>query len=311
MTRWLHQPGKGFSLIELTVAIVVIALAAPPLTALIYNVMTQGTQTDKRTAASALAKGLMEEILSNPFEDPQLAPGSFGTEEGTRADYDDIDDYDGLSQSPPADSLGSPLTQFSAFRSQALVENVNPEDVNGPAAADGSTNFKRVTATVSWDSAAGLVRLVGLASNFSQASAPQPGLTFLNRVNCSAENLEFRVRNDTGQAIYLSHVTAAWTAPTAYYEQITVNAEGYQNYAVVWDYAQRNSVRNESSSAAMFNQGLIVLIPAGTVMDIKIHNFYNNRKGSASAMNVKNTPFSVELWAAPDRYLPITIPPLP
>ncbi len=302
---------SGLSLIELTVAIVIVAIAAPPMTALIYNVMTQGTQTDKRTAASALAKGLMEEILSKAFEDPLLAPGSFGTEEGTRADYDDIDDYDGLSQSPPADSLGSPLTQFSAFRSQVLVENVTPEDVNGLAAADGSTNFKRVTVTVSWDNAAGLVRLVGLASNFTQADAPKPGLTFLNRVNCSTEDLEFRVRNDTGQTIYLSHVTASWTAPTAYYEQITVNAEGYQNYAVVWDYAQRNSVRNETGSIAMFNQGLIVLIPAGTVMDIKIHNFYNNRKGGGRARNVEDTTFTVELWAAPDRYLPITIPPLP
>ena len=119
------------------------------------------------------------------------------------------------------------------------------------------------------------------------------------------------VRPSTGQTIYLSHVTASWTAPTAYYEQITVNAEGYQNYAVVWDYAQRNSVRNETGSIAMFNQGLIVLIPAGTVMDIKIHNFYNNRKGGGRARNVEDTTFTVELWAAPDRYLPITIPPLP
>ena len=102
----------AISLIELTVSIAVVALAAPPITKLIAETVTANAHISNNTRAMMLANGLMEEVLSKNYEDPQAASGSFGTEEASRALFDDVDDYHGLNVSPPRDSLGNVLADF-------------------------------------------------------------------------------------------------------------------------------------------------------------------------------------------------------
>ena len=90
------------------------------------------------------------------FEDPDLGAGSFGTEEASRSAYDDIDDYDGLSNSPPERINGTALSDYGGVTRSATVDNVlltDPDPVTPEA--DGSTDFKRIRVTVAWTGGGG------------------------------------------------------------------------------------------------------------------------------------------------------------
>lgn len=79
---------------------------------------------------------------------------SFGPEEGSRAAYDDVDDFDGLSNSPPERIDGTALSDYGGFTRSVTVDNVTaavPDPVTPEA--DGSTEFKRIRVTVTWTGA--------------------------------------------------------------------------------------------------------------------------------------------------------------
>lgn len=104
-----------------------------------------------------LAQDLMEEIASKPYEDPTAGAGSFGTEEASRINYDDVDDYDSYGpNTPPEDVQGNDMNDYSTFTRSVTVVNVtdvglaNMPRTSLAAQADGSTNFKLVSVTVSW-----------------------------------------------------------------------------------------------------------------------------------------------------------------
>lgn len=253
----------------------------------------------------------MEEILSKSFEDPDGASGSFGTEEASRADYDDVDDYDGLDVCPPQDSQGSALSGYAGFRTQVTVENVPAATPGGAAQADGSTNFKRVTVTVSSEDGSSTVQLVGLSSSFGTDNALS-GLTFTKREQVDpgkdgvADDVTFVFRNDTGQAFYATHLVATWASPTAYYEEIRFKIEGGTDYTEVWKSKNHNNVRVGSGDTAMFNQGDVVLIPADATVKVEIKKF-RDAKAGGDRVAMPEAVFGIEIYAAPNIYQPFTV----
>ena len=300
---------NGFSLVEVIVLLVVISIAAAPMTTLLYQTLSDRAHASMQIMATSLAQGVMEEILSKDYEDPDGSPGSFGTEEGARINYDDVDDYDGLDNTPPRDSQGNALSSFSGFRTRVVVENVAAASPGGSAEPDASTDFKRVTVTVSWNDGSKLVRLLGLISNFGDDSgSPKPGLTFIERKNSSDEDLKFEVRNDTGDDLYFSHLIASWGSPNAYYEKIEIKAIGYADYSAVWEDSRHNDIRMSNGGTAMFNKGGPVFVPSGATMEIELKDFHNN-KAQGDERDMEDTTFTIEMWAAPDKYIPFTVPP--
>ena len=304
----MRKRKNGFSLVEIVVLLVVISVAAAPMTTLLYQTLSDRAHSSMQIMATSLAQGVMEEILSKAYEDPSGSVGSFGTEEGSRINYDDVDDYDGLDNTPPRDSQGNVLSNFSGFRTRVVVENVTAAAPDGTAQSDGSTDFKRVTVAVSWNGGSKLVRLKGLASNFGMSEGSlTTGLTFLGRSSSSSNDVTFRVRNDTGENLYFTHLIASWSSPNAYYEEIEINVEGYDNYGDVWDEDQYNDTRMSNGGTAMFNENLPVYVPDGRTMSIKLNNFYNNKQGG-STRNMNNTAFAIEMWAAPHQFNSFTVP---
>ena len=93
------KDNEGATLTEAVVAIIVLAIAIPPLVVLFTEVAAHSADDTYQGVAVTYADGLLEEIVSKAFEDPQLSSGSFGTEEGSRASYDD---YDGRAHFIPA-----------------------------------------------------------------------------------------------------------------------------------------------------------------------------------------------------------------
>ena len=106
------------------------------------------------TIATNLAQEMIEEIKSKRFEDD--TDPVFGRESnddidssGTveRDEFDDVDDYDGWSATPPEDVSGNPLTDFSNFTRSVEVKNVDEEDYEDEE-DEGTTNSKKITVTV-------------------------------------------------------------------------------------------------------------------------------------------------------------------
>ncbi|MGB0951612.1 MAG: type IV pilus modification PilV family protein [Planctomycetota bacterium] len=169
--RFTDVAQRGITLVETVIAVLVLGIAVPPLVTLFGEVSTQTVDDSYQRVALIYAESMLEEIVSKEFEDPQSSTGSFGTEEGLRANFDDIDDFDGLSNSPPKHIDGSLLDQYAGFTRSVIIDNVTAEETD-PASAesDGSTDFKRIRVTVAWTSGrGGEVTLATLRSQLSTA----------------------------------------------------------------------------------------------------------------------------------------------
>ena len=79
----------------------------------------------------SLAQDLMSEILSQKFEE---APFTFGRDSGEsggeRTDWDDVDDYDGWSASPPEEKDGTELPDLQGWGREVVVCYVKVTDPN-------------------------------------------------------------------------------------------------------------------------------------------------------------------------------------
>lgn len=103
MRRATPKLGRAFTLAESLMAATILAMAISAVT-IPFTAGARNEQVDaRRTIASSLASGIMEEILAKPFADPDGA-GDVGPEydEVSRSDFDNIDDYHGYEEEPGA-----------------------------------------------------------------------------------------------------------------------------------------------------------------------------------------------------------------
>jgi prepilin-type N-terminal cleavage/methylation domain-containing protein len=109
-----RQPRRGFTLIEVMIATLLIGLAIAALVAANGTLsMANGLGTDKSTA-EFLAEQIRELTALLAVVDPETALTAFGPEEGSLAGYDDVDDFDGATFSPPIGADRVALNGFAA-----------------------------------------------------------------------------------------------------------------------------------------------------------------------------------------------------
>ncbi|MBI1884656.1 MAG: type II secretion system protein [Chlamydiae bacterium] len=172
---------SGFTFIELVIVITVIALAFPTLLYYFFNVKASLDEFRLRSLAVQLAEDLMEEVASKKWDEnrtqgpvvdsSKTAAASLGPEAGESRSasgatrFDDVDDYNGLSESPPLDSQGSSIGGFSEFTRTAQVSYVNSSDLDTTVASSPPPNYKRVSVTVSWSGSGNSVDVVDVFGN--------------------------------------------------------------------------------------------------------------------------------------------------
>ncbi len=100
----------GVTLVELLVSIVIVSIAASAVLGVISMTTAGSADPMIRHQASAIAEAYLEEILLRPFDDPDGVDG-----EVARADFDDLDDYDGLADSGARDQFGNPIASLAAY----------------------------------------------------------------------------------------------------------------------------------------------------------------------------------------------------
>lgn len=103
-------PQRGVTLVELVISIVIVAVAASAVLGLLAK--TTGASADPmvRHQAAAIAEAYLEEILLKPIMDPDGVDG-----EVNRAEFDDLDDYDGLTDIGAHDQFGMPLASLDDY----------------------------------------------------------------------------------------------------------------------------------------------------------------------------------------------------
>lgn len=112
--------------------------------------VSQARSADQ-TLGPMLAQELMSEILNQNYMEPAgtLAFGLEGESASVRSDWDDVDDYDGWSASPPQDRDGAVLSGTTGWGRSVAVTWADTADVNSTAGSP--SGIKRIDVTVTHD----------------------------------------------------------------------------------------------------------------------------------------------------------------
>lgn len=106
----------GMTLIELVVAIAVVATAVTAILGVYAAVAVRSADALVRQQAVAVAESYLEEVSLKAFSDPDGVDAEAG-----RADWDDVDDYDGLVDEGARDQSGVALAALSGYRVSVAV----------------------------------------------------------------------------------------------------------------------------------------------------------------------------------------------
>jgi len=161
---------RGLTLAEAVVSMLIVSVMLVAALNTVGASRTTQKKTADRSRGFLLAENLMSEVLQQAYEDPDLAPGSFGLEgaevgDGSRSLWDDVDDYDGWSASPPQQKDGTELGEFKGWTRSVEVRWVNPAELATLSGTD--TGVKRVVVTVT-DGATVVVSLVAIRTDALQ-----------------------------------------------------------------------------------------------------------------------------------------------
>lgn len=123
----------GFTLPELLLLLVVLAIGLVGIAAALQQAVRGSGDPLVQKQAVAVAEALMEEILLQPF-DP--VPGG-----SSRADYNDVSDYNGYSSVGVTAIDGTPVAGLASY-------NVSVTVANAALGSVGAADSKRITVTV-------------------------------------------------------------------------------------------------------------------------------------------------------------------
>lgn len=183
---------SGLTLIEMVVTIVILAIALIAISSMISGGIARSSDTTLELRSAALAQSYLDEILGKRFDENSAPRGippcrsnctlsaSFGPDAGeTRAQFDDVDDYDGLDEgegqaTPLQDADGTTRTGYDNFRVRVSVRYMNVgasgEEENLAVATndlDDNEDAKLITVTVNFlTSGAAGVRYSAYKANF-------------------------------------------------------------------------------------------------------------------------------------------------
>lgn len=151
MVRTKHrEQARGFTMVEAVMSTLVVSLVlvAAMRVAGISSVMQY--KAAERVTGRYLADGLLNDIRILAYQDPGSTV-NFGIEPGesatSKANYDDVDDFKGWSESPPQERDGTVMSQFSSsWRRSVTVAWVTA--ANPSQTSSTETGLKLITVNV-------------------------------------------------------------------------------------------------------------------------------------------------------------------
>lgn len=186
---------RGLTLVEAVISIAIVGVM------LVAALNTLGATVRARqlqgrwSQGAALAPQLMAEILQASYEEPQagsftlddgegglleiptplppLTPQfgpEFGEDDGTRVNFNDVDDYEGWQGKPPQAKDGTPLDGYAEWQREVWVQFADPADAKGVGKST-ETGLKRIEVNVT-DPDGKVTTLVALKSKLGAYEEP-------------------------------------------------------------------------------------------------------------------------------------------
>ena len=139
----------AFTFVEVMMAAVIMSVLLVAALKLFGNLGRSRGDVLMKDKANTLVIELIQEILQKSYSDPvdsaEFGPGADEIG-GGRPDFDDMDDYHDLIESPPQDAMGNTISGYSNMSRQVAVRHVDATDFSLSAASD--QGYKEVTITV-------------------------------------------------------------------------------------------------------------------------------------------------------------------
>ncbi|HWE97501.1 MAG TPA: type II secretion system protein [Tepidisphaeraceae bacterium] len=167
--RSISRTGRGFTLVEATIALLVVSVMMVAAMSVAGQSARSRTVQQEQVRGEALARQLLSEIMQMPYQQAGVTTTVLGPETGeTRSTYNDVDDFNGWSESPPQYASGTAIPGFTGWKRAAKVEWLSVTGTTSPTVATSATEtgLKRITVTVTAPSGK-VTTLVGLRSQYS------------------------------------------------------------------------------------------------------------------------------------------------
>jgi len=127
---------RGFILIEASISYIVLSLALVALVPMFILSLRANAASEKVAVALHLSQELLEEVRLHRWDEATPAPavhiaagGALGVDAGENAadkrTFDDVDDFNGWTESPPQDPVMRPLAAFSSYTRTVSVQYLN------------------------------------------------------------------------------------------------------------------------------------------------------------------------------------------
>lgn len=143
---------RAFNMVEITISVVIVGGMMVAALNTVGAAKLGNHQTTSRKSGTLLAQQLMAEILIQDYAESDDAP-VFGLESsesgGDRADYDDVDDYDGWFSSPPEYKDGTEIPDLDRWTREVSVAWVSATDLSLTSGSE--THIKRIAVTVTYN----------------------------------------------------------------------------------------------------------------------------------------------------------------
>lgn len=146
---WLPAP-RGFGLLEVVISLFLVGTIMVVALEALTAATTGRARAGNNAQACLLAHALLQEIIDKPYLEPDdtaaFGPETGETATGTRAGFDDVDDYHNWSESPPETRDGTDLPLSSDWRRRVAVQWVQPNNITVNSPTDGG--LKQIVVTV-------------------------------------------------------------------------------------------------------------------------------------------------------------------
>lgn len=172
---------NAFTLIETVTALTIASVAGVTILATLANTTASTAESLDRVVALGIAQQLLDEVSGMKYVeapggeyDTPMGPGSPEIAAGARRQFDDIDDYNGVSTTPPTDRWGIrlgaddgkqgtrnsnfqiPATFFTGWKQQVDISYVSDSNLS-TVLTSGSSNHRQIRVRIFLTEADGTV----------------------------------------------------------------------------------------------------------------------------------------------------------
>ncbi len=160
---------NGIALWETVMSTFLVGMVLVTATATSGASLRMQTKAAERAKAGYLAYALIGEMLELSYMQPGQTSSPIGLDTGesstSRANYNDVDDYNGWTDSPPQNKDGTVLPDLTGWSRQVVVEWVSPSTLTQASPGSSSeTGMKRLTVTVQHNGTTILTRVATKAN---------------------------------------------------------------------------------------------------------------------------------------------------